>query len=122
MPRATNAPASRDRRKKYVKRAAGYRGSRHRLMKTARQAVERAGQYAYRDRKVRKRDFRKLWIARINAATRAAGLSYSRFIQGLKMANIDVNRKVLAEIAVTDRARFDELVELVKATLQQAAS
>ena len=117
MPRVTNAPASRRRRRKFIKRASGYRGSHHRLMKTARQAVEHAGQYAYRDRKARKRDFRRLWIARINAATRASGLSYSRFIRGLKLANIDVNRKMLAEIAATDEARFSELVELVKAAL-----
>ena len=90
MPRATNAPTSRRRRKKYLKRAAGYRGSRRRLMKTARQAVEHAGVYAYRDRKARKRDFRKLWIARINAATRACGLSYSRFICGLSRQKINL--------------------------------
>ncbi|MCP4639705.1 MAG: 50S ribosomal protein L20 [bacterium] len=121
MPRSTNAPASRERRKKYLKRAAGYRGSRHRLLKTARQAVEQAGVYAYRDRKVRKRDFRKLWIARINAATRASGLNYSRFIRGLKLANIDLNRKVLADMAVTDEAGFTKLVELAKAQLEAAA-
>ena len=120
MPRATNAPASRRRRKKFIKLAAGYRGSRHRLIKTARQAVEHSGQYAYRDRKARKREFRKLWIARINAAARQSGLPYSRFIQGLKNANIDVNRKMLAEIAVTDIAKFNELVELVKS--QQAGA
>lgn len=122
MPRATNAPASRSRRKKSIKRAAGYRGSRHRLLKTARQAVERAGLHAYRDRKARKRDFRKLWIARINAATRASGLNYSRFICGLKLANIDLDRKILAEMAVRDEAGFTKLVELAKATLHQAAS
>lgn len=114
MPRATNAPASRRRRKGYVKLASGYRGSRHRLMKTARQAVDHAGQYAYRDRRNRKRDFRRLWIARINAATRQCGIPYSRFIQGLKQANIELNRKMLAEIAATDQARFNQLVELVK--------
>ena len=90
-------------------------------MKTARQAVEHSGQYAYRDRKARKRDFRKLWIARINAATRQCGVPYSRFIQGLKKANVDVNRKMLAEIAATDQARFTELVELAKAQLQPGA-
>ena len=121
MPRASNAPASRSRRKKYIKRASGYRGSHHRLMKTARQAVERAGNYAYRDRKARKRDFRKLWIARINAGARACGISYSRFICGLKLANIDLNRKVLAEIAATDEARFSEIVEQVKAKLEAAS-
>jgi large subunit ribosomal protein L20 len=120
MPRATSSVASRKRRKKVIKLASGYRGSRHRLLKTAIQAVEHAGQYAYRDRKNRKRDFRRLWIARINAATRACGLPYSRFILGLKLANIDVNRKMLADIAATDEARFVQLVELVKAKLEDA--
>ena len=117
MPRSTNAPASRRRRKKFIKLASGYRGSRHRLLKTARQAVDHSGQYAYRDRKARKRDFRKLWIARINAATRANGIPYSRFILGLRKANIDVNRKMLAEMAVSDEAGFSKLVELAKAEL-----
>ena len=120
MPRATNAPGSRDRRRKIVKRAAGYRGSRHRLFKTAKQAVDRSGQYAYRDRKARKRDFRKLWIARINAASRAHGLSYSRFMRGLRLANVDVNRKMLAELAVTDDPQFNRLVELAKEQLKAA--
>jgi large subunit ribosomal protein L20 len=117
MPRSNNAPASRRRRKKFIKRASGFRGSRHRLLKTARQAVEHADQYAYRDRKARKRDFRKLWIARINAATRANGMPYSRFILGLRKANIDVNRKMLAEMAVSDEAGFTKLVEMAKAEL-----
>jgi large subunit ribosomal protein L20 len=120
MPRSTNAPASRRRRNKYIKLASGYRGSRHRLIKTARQAVERAGVYAYRDRRQRKREFRKLWIARINAATRASGLTYSRFIRGLKLAEVDVDRKVLAEIAVSDESAFGQLVELAKSKLQAA--
>jgi large subunit ribosomal protein L20 len=120
MPRSTGRPASRERRKKILKLASGYRGSRHRLLKTAKQAVDHSGVYAYRDRKARKRDFRKLWIARINAATRAAGLTYSRFMKGLKLANIDVNRKMLAEIAATDEASFLRLVEVVKTTLQAA--
>ena len=114
MPRATNAPASRRRRKGYIKLATGYRGSRHRLMKTARQAVEHAGQYSYRDRRNKKRDFRRLWIARINAATRQCGISYNRFIEGLKKANIELNRKMLADIAATDQSRFNELVQIVK--------
>jgi large subunit ribosomal protein L20 len=117
MPRSTNAPASRRRRKKFIKLASGYRGSRHRLIKTARQAVDHSGVYAYRDRKARKRDFRKQWIARINAATRANGMPYSRFILGLRKANIDVNRKMLAEMAVSDEAGFTKLVELAKAEL-----
>lgn len=120
MPRATNAPASRNRRRKIVKLAKGYRGSRHRLLKVAKQATDRAGQFAYRDRKVRKRDFRQLWISRINAASRANGLNYSRFIQGLKLANIDINRKMLAEIAATDETRFSQLVEIVKVQLKSA--
>lgn len=117
MPRASNSPASRRRRKKIVKRASGYRGSRHRLLKTAKQAVDKAGEYAYRDRRARKRDFRRLWIARINAGARANGLSYSRFMSGLKKANIDLDRKVLAEIAATDEAAFAQLVQRAKATL-----
>ena len=118
MPRATNNPASRSRRKKILNLASGYRGSRHRLIKTAKQAVDHAGQYAYRDRKVRKREFRKLWIARINAGARANGMSYSRFIAGLKAANIDLDRKVLADIAVADEAMFAQLVAQAKASLE----
>ena len=118
MPRATNSAASRRRRKKIIKSAAGYRGSRHRLLKTAKQAVDHAGVYAYRDRKTRKRVFRKLWIARINAGARANGLTYSRFISGLKMANIDLDRKVLADLAATDEAAFAQIVEQVKAKLE----
>lgn len=120
MPRATNAPASRHRRKKYIKRASGYRGSRHKLMKTARQAVEHSDVYAYRDRKTRKRNMRKLWIARINAGTRARGLSYSRFIAGCKLANIDINRKMLAEMAATDTDNFNKIVDTIKAKLEAA--
>ena len=121
MPRATNAPASRSRRKKIIKLAKGYRGSRHRLLKTVKEAVDKAGVYAYRDRKARKRDFRRLWIARINAATRAHGMNYSTFINGLKQANIDVNRKMLAEIAVSDEAKFGELVDVVKSKTKAAS-
>jgi large subunit ribosomal protein L20 len=87
-------------------------------LKTAKQAVDHAGQYAYRDRKVRKREFRKLWIARINAGARANGLTYSRFISGLKMANIDLDRKVLADLAATDETAFAQIVEQVKAKLE----
>jgi len=121
MPKPTNRPASRRRRKKVLKLAAGYRGSRHRLFKTAFQAVDHAGQYAFRDRKARKRDFRKLWIARINAGARAHGMTYSRFIDGLKKANIDLDRKVLADIAVHDEAAFAALVEQARAVLDTAA-
>lgn len=120
MPRATNNPASRRRRKKVLNLASGYRGSRHRLIKTAKQAVDHAGQYAYRDRKAKKRDFRKLWIARINAGARLNGLSYSRFINGLRLANIDLDRKVLADIAATDEAAFAKICDQVKAKLETA--
>jgi len=121
MPRVSKAPATRSRRKKYMKLASGYRGGHHRLYKTARQAVERAACFAYRDRRTRKRDFRRLWIARINAAARACGISYSRFIAGLKQANIDVNRKMLADIAATDEVAFGQLVEAVKAQLNASS-
>ena len=118
MPRSTNAPASRARRRRILKLAKGYRGSRHRLLKTAKQAIDHAGQYAYRDRKVRKRDFRRLWITRINAATRANGMTYSRFMQALKIANIEINRKMLAEIDATDEDRFNQIVEIAKSTMK----
>ncbi len=121
MPRSTYGPASRQRRKKIIKLASGYRGSHHRLLKTAKQSVDHAGQYAYRDRKARKGDFRRLWIARINAATRQCGMTYSRFIQGLREANLDINRKMLAEIAATDQDKFSQLVQMVK-DLQPAES
>jgi large subunit ribosomal protein L20 len=120
MSKPNNRPASRDRRKKILKLAEGYRGSRHRLLKTADAAVDHAGQYAYRDRKNRKRDFRKLWIARINAAARANGITYSRFIAGLKLANINLDRKVLADIAVHDETAFAAIVAQVKAALEAA--
>lgn len=122
MPRATNNPASRARRKKVLKLAKGFRGSHHRLFKTAQQAVDHAGQYAYRDRKARKRDFRKLWIARINAGARANGITYSRFIAGLRAANINLDRKVLADIAATDEAAFAQIVEQAKSGLEQQAT
>lgn len=120
MARATGRPASRKRRKNVLELASGYRGSRHRLIKTAKQAIEHAGVYAYRDRKARKRDFRKLWIARINAATRAQGMSYSRFMCGLRLAEIDVNRKVLADMAVHDIDGFNQLIELAKSQINAA--
>jgi large subunit ribosomal protein L20 len=117
MPRATNSPASRRRRKRVLKQAKGYWGGRKRLYRTAREAVDRAGAYAYRDRRTRKRDFRRLWIARINAAARQNGLSYSRFMDGLKRADVSVNRKVLADIAVNDSEAFEKLVDVAKAQL-----
>lgn len=122
MPRATNAPAARRRHKKILELASGFRGSRHRLFKSAFQATEKAGVYAYRDRKARKREFRRLWIARINAASRACGMSYNRFIRGLKLANIELNRQALAEIAVTDDAAFEQLVKMAQAGLEAPSS
>jgi large subunit ribosomal protein L20 len=121
MPRSTNAPASRNRRRKILKLAKGFRGSNHRLFRTATAAVDHSGQYAYRDRRTKKRDFRKLWIARINAAARAHGLTYSRFIQGLKLADININRKMLADIAVHDDQAFGQIVEAAKSKLGPAA-
>lgn len=120
MPRTNDAPASRARRKKILRLAKGYRGSRHRLYKTAKQAVDHAGQYAYRDRKQRKREFRKLWIARINAATRANGMTYSQFVNGLKKANVEINRKMLADIAVHDIDRFNQIVAIAKSQVTSA--
>ena len=101
MPRATNNVASRRRRKKILKQAKGYRGARSKLIRTASDAVDRAGQYAYRDRRQKKRTFRALWITRINAAARENGISYSKLISGLNKAGVEVNRKVLADLAVT---------------------
>lgn len=117
MPRATNNPASRQRRKKVLKLAAGYRGARHKLYKTAQQAVDHSGQYAYRDRRNRKREFRRLWIARINAGARANGITYNRLIEGLHKADISLDRKMLAELAVNNVEAFAALVEKAKATL-----
>lgn len=120
MPRVKSSVASRERRKKYLKRAKGFYGGRSKLYRTARESVERALAYAYRDRRQRKRDFRKLWIARINAAARLNGLSYNRFISGLKKADVDVNRKMLAEMAVNDSDGFKELAEMAKSTADTA--
>jgi len=103
------------RHKKYLKLAKGYRGSRSKLYRTARETVERALCYAYRDRKQKKREFRKLWIVRINAGAREYGLSYSRFMHGLKVAGIELNRKVLADLAVYEKESFAKLAELAKA-------
>ncbi len=100
---------ARRRRKKVLKLAKGFRGGRSKLFRTAADAVDKALKYAYRDRKVRKRDFRKLWIIRINAAARMNDLSYSKFIHGLKLANIDLDRKVLAELAISDPAAFSQI-------------
>lgn len=99
------------RRKKILKLAKGYRGGRSKLFRTALNAVDKALMYAYRDRRTRKRDFRRLWIARINAAARMNNLSYSKFIRGLKLANIEIDRKVLAELAVSDPPGFTKIAE-----------
>ena len=112
MPRATNAPQSRRRRRKTLKEARGYRAGRSRLLKTATVAVMRSRQYAYRDRKKRKSDFRRLWIVRINAAARENGLSYSTLIRGLKKAGIALDRKILAEMAVSDPQGFSEIAKM----------
>ena len=114
MPRAKNAVASRKRRKKILKSAKGYWGGKSKLIKSARESVERAMLYAYRDRRVKKREFRKLWIVRINAAVRPYGLSYSRFIHLLSQKQIEMNRKTLADLAVSDPDAFGKLVENVK--------
>ncbi len=103
---------ARRRRKKVLKMAKGFRGGRSKLFRTAADAVDKSLMYAYRDRKARKRDFRKLWIARINAATRINNLSYSKFINGLKKAGIDLDRKVLAELAVSDPTGFSRIVQV----------
>jgi len=114
MSRATNNVAARARHHKVLKGAKGYRGAKSRLYKTAKEAVDRSLVYAFRDRKARKRDYRKLWIMRINAAARLHGMSYSAFIAGLKQSQIEVNRKVLAEMAVNDAEGFRQLAETVK--------
>lgn len=110
MPRVKRGTMTHKRHKKVLSRAKGYWGARSRLFKTANEAVMHALQYAYRDRRVRKRDFRKLWIARINAASRQNGMTYSRFIEGLTKAGVQIDRKVLAEMAVSDQAAFATLV------------
>ncbi len=116
MPRVNKSVPSRARRKKYLKLAKGYRGGRRRLYRTVREAVERALNYAYRDRKVRKREFRSLWITRINAALRPLGMSYSKFIGGLKKAEISLDRKVLADLAIREPRVFTHISELSKVT------
>jgi large subunit ribosomal protein L20 len=112
--RVKGGTVTRARRKKVLKLARGYFGSKHRLFKTAKQQVMKSLMYAYRDRRQRKRDFRKLWITRINAAARLNGLSYSKFMHGLKVAGVDINRKMLAELAVTDAKAFADLANIAK--------
>jgi len=115
MPRVKRGFKARHRRNKVLKLAKGYRGARSKLFRSATEAVDRALNYAFRDRRVKKRDFRSLWITRINAASRLNGLSYSKFIFGLKKANVQIDRKVLADIAVTDPAGFSQIADLAKA-------
>ena len=117
MARIKGALATRKRRNKTLKLAKGYWGGKSRLFKTAKEAVWKSGQYAYISRRLKKRDFRKLWIARINAACKMNGTNYSTFINGLKQANIGLNRKMLSEIAINDPAGFTALVEKAKAAL-----
>lgn len=117
MPRSVNNVAHKQRKKKYLKAAKGYVGGRSKLYKTARQAVEKGWQYAYRDRKVRKRDFRRLWIIRINAAARLHDLTYSRLINGLKKAGIEIDRKVLAHLAFHEAETFEKYCDLAKKQL-----
>ena len=114
MPRAKNSVQSRRRRKKILKLAKGYQGARSKLYRTATEAVDRALKYAYRDRKVKKREFRKLWISRINAAVRINNLSYSKFIMGLKKANVILDRKILSDLAVNDPKIFSRIAALAK--------
>ena len=117
MARVKGAMMTRKRRKKTLKLAKGYFGAKSRLFRTAKEAVMKSGQYAYVGRKQRKRDFRRLWITRISAAAKINGMNYSTFMNGLKKANITLNRKMLAELAVSDAAAFAELVEKAKAAL-----
>ena len=117
MSRVKRGVTAKARHKKVLDKAKGYYGARSKTYRVAKQAVTKAGQYAYRDRRQRKRQFRALWIARINAAARQNGLSYSRFINGLKKASIEIDRKILADIAVFDQSGFAALVEKAKAAL-----
>jgi large subunit ribosomal protein L20 len=116
MPRATDGGRRKTRRKKILDQAKGYWGRRSKVHRTAKDAVAKAGLYAYRDRRAKKRDFRKLWIARISAACRQEGMTYSRFMEGLKKADIELNRKVLSNMAIEDPMAFKSLVDTVKKT------
>lgn len=117
MPRAKGGPTARARHKKILAQAKGFRGRRNNTFRAAKQAVMKAAQYAYRDRRTRKRDFRRLWIVRINAAAREQGLTYSQFIAGLTKAGVELDRKVLADLAVHDKEAFGAIVEQAKAQL-----
>ena len=122
MSRATNSPASRKRRKRVLAKAKGYRGFRSTHFRYAKDAVRKAETYATRDRKAKKRSFRNLWVQRINAATRPLGLSYSRFMEGLKFLNVDLDRKALADLAISNPAVLDELVAQAKSGLEAKAA
>lgn len=122
MPRVKGGTKTRARHKKRLKLAKGYYGAKSRLFRTATEAVDKAQQYAYRDRRARKRNFRRLWIARITAACRAQGLMYSRFMNGLKKGGVLLNRKVLSEMAIRDPENFTKLVDAVKGQESMAAS
>ena len=122
MARATNSPASRKRRKKVLKYAKGYFGSKSKLFRYAKEAVQHAWQYAYAARKKKKGDRRSLWIVRLNAACRNAGISYSRFIEGLKAANIGLDRKILSDIAIRDEVAFNALVKQAQDALKTKAA
>jgi large subunit ribosomal protein L20 len=122
MPRATNARASRERRKRVLDRAKGFRGRRSKLFRYAKDATMKAKYWSYRDRKTRKRNFRNLWIQRINAACRQFGTTYSRFMEGLAAAKIEVDRKVLADLAVTDEATFKAILDKAVAALNQKSA
>jgi large subunit ribosomal protein L20 len=115
MPRAKGGPKTRARRKRVLNLAEGYWGAKSKLFRSATEAVDRALKYAYRDRKARKRDFRRLWIARINAAARLNGVTYSRFMAGLAKTGVAIDRKILADLAISDPAGFTKLVETAKA-------
>lgn len=120
--RVTNAAASRKRRKRMLRAAKGFRLNRSKLYRYAKDALDHGRQYAYRDRRVKKRTFRRLWQVRINAAARACGINYSRFMEGLKAAQIEVNRKMLADIAVNDSNAFEQLVDKAKKALEAKAA
>jgi large subunit ribosomal protein L20 len=119
MPRATNAPASRERRKRVLDKAKGFRGRRSKLFRYAKDATMKAKYWAYRDRKTRKRNFRNLWIQRINAACRQFGTTYSRFMEGLAAAKIEIDRKALADLAVTDEGTFKAILDKAVSALDQ---
>ncbi|OAM88149.1 50S ribosomal protein L20 [Termitidicoccus mucosus] len=122
MPRVTNSPASRKRRKNTLKHAKGYFGNKSKLFRYAKEAVQHAWRYAYAHRRKKKGDFRALWIVRLNAACRNAGISYSRFIEGLKAANIGLDRKVLSDLAIRDEAAFNALVKQAQDALKTKAA